>query len=206
MVLEEIEACVRRGISHFAFYDDALLVNADHHLVPLLEALLDRGLKVQFHTPNGLHSRAITPALAALLRQVGFATVRLALETANPIRQQSTGAKVTNEELRQAVDYLLESGFRPEQLAAYVLAGLPDQPLAEVEATIRMVHRRGIPAKLALYSPIPGTPDGDRALPPDADPLLHNNTVYPYLLGSGYVSELQRLKHLVNAGNAALTG
>jgi hypothetical protein len=73
-----------------------------------------------------------------------------------------------------------------------------------VETTIQFVHRLGVQAKLALFSPIPGTPDGDRALPVEADPLLHNNTVYPYLLGADYVRELQRLKQLAKEGNLAL--
>jgi hypothetical protein len=62
----------------------------------------------------------------------------------------------------------------------------------------------GVQAKLALFSPIPGTPDGDRALPASADPLLHNNTVYPYLLGEGYVRQLQQIKQLAKDGNAVV--
>jgi radical SAM superfamily enzyme YgiQ (UPF0313 family) len=89
-------------------------------------------------------------------------------------------------------------------VAAYILAGLPGQPLSEVETSIHFVHRQGVQAKLALFSPIPGTPDGDRALSPGADPLLHNNTVHPYLLGVERMRNLQRLKHLVIEGNAAL--
>jgi hypothetical protein len=55
-----------------------------------------------------------------------------------------------------------------------------------------------------LLSPIPGTPDGDRVLECGADPLLHNNTVYPYLLGPEYVRDLQRVKLLAKEGNLAL--
>jgi hypothetical protein len=89
-------------------------------------------------------------------------------------------------------------------LGAYILAGLPGQPLSEVQDTVRFVHSLGVQAKLALFSPIPGTPDGDIALPPDADPLLQNNTVFPYLLGEDYARELQRTKQLAKDGNAAL--
>jgi hypothetical protein len=87
-------------------------------------------------------------------------------------------------------------------LAAYILAGLPGQPLAEVERAVRYAHRLGVQAKLALFSPIPGTPEGDHALPPGTDPLVHNNTVYPYLLGDEYVGALQQLKVLAKVGNS----
>jgi radical SAM superfamily enzyme YgiQ (UPF0313 family) len=205
-VVDEIEACARRGIRDFAFYDDALLLHAGRHVVPVLEDVLSRGLPVRFHTPNGLHAREITADLAILMRRAGFSQVRLSLETTDVGRQQATGGKVTTAAFARAVAHLRVAGFHSPDLAAYLLAGLPGQALSEVEANIRFVHSLGVQAKLALFSPIPGTPDGDRALPSDADPLLHNNTVYPYLLGAGYAGELQRLKLLAKEGNAALVG
>lgn len=203
-VVDEILACTRRGIVDFAFYDDALLLNAEHHLVPILEGVRSRGERVRFHSPNGLHAKEISADLAVLLRQAGFSSVRISLETVDPTRQRSTGGKVTTGAFEQAVAHLKKAGFHPRELGAYILAGLPGQPLSEVEATIRAVHGSGVQARLALFSPIPGTPDGDLALPPGADPLLHNNTVYPYLQGSAYVAELQRLKLLANQGNQRL--
>jgi hypothetical protein len=199
-VVAEIAGCVRRGIRDFAFYDDALLLDAERHLVPILEGILSQGTDVRLHTPNGVHAREISADLAALMRRAGFATVRLSLETTDALRQQATGGKVTTGAFGQAVAYLQAAGFGPAELGTYILAGLPDQPLAEVESTVRFVQGLGVQAKLALFSPIPGTPDGDRALAAGADPLLHNNTVYPYLQGDDYVRELQRIKDLAQAG------
>jgi radical SAM superfamily enzyme YgiQ (UPF0313 family) len=203
-VVEEVVACARRGIRDFAFYDDALLLNAERHLRPILEGILSRGLDVRFHTPNGLHAQGITPGLACLMRQAGFETVYLSLETIDATRQTATGGKVDTRSFGQAIACLRAAGFSPRHLGAYVLAGLPSQPLGEVEDGVRFVHGLGVQAKVALFSPIPGTPDGDRALPRHADPLLHNNTVYPYLLGEAYAEELQRIKLLAKEGNAAL--
>ncbi|MCL7454187.1 MAG: cobalamin-dependent protein, partial [Anaerolineae bacterium] len=56
-VLREILDCARRGIQDFAFYDDALLLDAEQHLVPILERVLSEQLRARFHTPNGLHAR-----------------------------------------------------------------------------------------------------------------------------------------------------
>jgi radical SAM superfamily enzyme YgiQ (UPF0313 family) len=202
--LEEIAWCVARGIQDFAFYDDALLLGAEHHLKPILEGIVAQGWQIRFHTPNGLHAREITPDLAILMRRAGLTTVRLSLETVEPARQQSTGAKISTDAFAQAVSNLQEAGFGAGELGAYILAGLPGQALSETEITVRFVHRLGVQAKLALFSPIPGTPDGDRALPADVDPLLHNDTAYPYSLGTDYVRELQRIKQLAKEGNAVL--
>ena len=204
-VVREVVECAQRGVRDFAFYDDALLLNAEGHLVPILEGVLSRGLAVRFHTPNGLYARGVTPDLARLMRRAGFATVYLSLETVNPDRQAVTGGKVNTGLFARAMADLQAAGFGPRELGAYILAGLPGQPLDEVEETVRFVHGLGIQAKLALFSPIPGTPEGDRALPPEADPLLHNNTVYPYLMGEEHVRQVQRIKLLAKEGNAALT-
>lgn len=200
-VVEEVAECARRGIRHFAFYDDALLVDAQAHIIPILEGILERRLDVCLHTPNGLHAGPITPQLAELMRRAGFSEVRLSLETTDESRQSATGGKVTTGAFLRAVGHLKAAGFRTGEMAAYILAGLPDQPLSEVEDSVRFVQQQGVIARLALFSPIPGTPEGDRALPPGADPLLHNNTVYPYLLGDDHVRKLQRVKLLATDGN-----
>jgi radical SAM superfamily enzyme YgiQ (UPF0313 family) len=204
LVIDEIVACAQRGCHDLAFYDDALLLNAGDHLVPILNGIVKRGARMRFHAPNGVHAGRVSADLAMRLRQAGFATVRLSLETTDFARQRATGGKVTTGAFVQAVKHLNSAGFGPAELGAYILAGLPEQPLAEVETTVRFVHDLGVQAKLALFSPIPGTPEGDRALPPNADPLLHNNTVYPYLLGDDYVRDLQRIKQLAKDGNERL--
>ena len=200
-VVDEIEACAGRGIHDFAFYDDALLVDAGRHLVPILEGVLARGIETRFQTPNGLHAGEITAGLAELMARAGFRTVRLSLETVDAARQRATGGKVDTAKFERAVGHLQAAGLGPAELGAYILAGLPGEPLSEVEETVRFVQGLGVQAKLALFSPVPGTPDGDAALPPETDPLLHNNTVYPYLLGEHYARELQTIKLLAKGGN-----
>jgi hypothetical protein len=205
-VVEEIVSCARRGIGDFAFYDDALLVSAERHILPILKGVVAQGVAARFHTPNGLHAGQITAELSDAMRRAGFATVRLSLETVEGTRQRETGGKVTTAVFAQAVEHLQTAGFGAKEMGGYILAGLPGQPLSEVEASVRFVHSLGVQAKLALFSPIPGTPAGDRALPRGADPLLHNNTAYPYSLGKRYVRELQHIKQLAKDGNAALQG
>jgi len=203
-VVHEIVGCADRGIKDFAFYDDALLAGSGRHLTGILQEIVARGLQVRFHTPNGLHASELTEDLARLMKSAGVKTVRLSLETVDPERQERTGAKVTTEAFTLAIAHLHSAGYGATELGAYILAGLPDQPLAEVEETVRFVHRLGVQAKLAMFSPIPGTPDGDRALRASGDPLSHNNTVYPYLQGVDCAHELQRIKQLAKEGNRAL--
>ena len=98
-VAHEIEFWRRdHGVQDFAFYDDALLTPRPH-ATRILKEIISRDLSVSFHCPNGLHAREITRETAMLMRQAGFATIRLGLETSDPLRQHRTGGKVTNSSL-----------------------------------------------------------------------------------------------------------
>jgi len=196
-------------VTDFAFYDDALLVDAQHHIEIILDGILQRGLSCRFHTPNGLHARHMSGKLATKMFQAGFKTIRLGLETTNAVRQHQMGDKVEPSEVRQAIAFLRQAGFVGSQIGIYILAGLPGQPASEVEESIAYVHDCGALIKLALYSPIPGTVEWERAVALGtvetyADPLLHNNSIYPlHANASGYVA-LRRLKDQVLEANASL--
>jgi radical SAM superfamily enzyme YgiQ (UPF0313 family) len=182
-VVNEIAAWANREVEDIAFYDDALLADCQFS-ISLLQGIMERGIKARFHTPNGLHARGITNEVAHLMRQVGFSTIRLGLETASPARQKVTGGKVSNEEFQSAVQNLNQAGYAPQEIGTYILAGLPGQIREEVEETIRFVRKCGARPYLAEYSPIPGTPLWEEAVQVSpfnlpGEPLLHNNTILP---------------------------
>lgn len=185
LVADEIEFWhTRFGVTHFSFYDDALLVDSEGMVIPLLQEIIRRGLPVQFHCPNGLHLRDLTPALSRLLHRGGFRTIRFGFETSNTIRQRETGGKASNSELAEAIGHLKRAGYRSGDIGIYLLCGLPGQSAEEIEESIRHVQAAGGQPILTEYSPIPGT-----ALWPDAvacsphplaeEPLFHNNTLLP---------------------------
>ena len=173
----------RLQLTEVAFYDDALLVDAQHHLLVILEELARRGASFRFHTPNGLHARFITREVAQWLRRADFATLRLGVETAAPGGQRRD-QKLQEGELESALRYLQEAGFGAEEIGVYLLLGLPGQEDEEVAASIRRVRELGATPVLALYSPIPGTglwPEALAASPYDLknEPLYHNNSLFP---------------------------
>ncbi|MBM4084670.1 MAG: radical SAM protein, partial [Planctomycetes bacterium] len=190
-----------------AFYDDALLVNAERHILPILSLVRERGLKARFHTPNGLHARFVTPEVAHTLRASGFETVRLSLETADPARQSATGGKVSSDELAQALAHLHAAGYPRGHAEVYVMMAMPGQSYGEVVESMKLVHHAGARVRLAQYSPIPGTPDGDQCirslgLPPD-EPLLHNKSAFPALLPDLALDRQEQLKSIAKSLNAA---
>ena len=68
-------------------------------------------------------------------------------------------------------------------------------------AIIDFVAKNNVRIFLEEYSPIPNTPDYLKSgLSPDADPLLHNNSIFPLYRERGY-SEFNELKKLVHKLN-----
>jgi len=183
-VAEELQYWqARLNLQDAAFYDDALLVQAKDHFLPLLEELARRGLHFRFHTPNGLHARFINKEVALWLKRANFRTLRLGVETTE-VGGARLDKKLAAGELEAAVACLGEAGFRREELGVYLLLGLPDQEEAELAESIRQVKELGATPVLAQYSPIPGTALWPRAVASSrydlaAEPLYHNNSLFP---------------------------
>jgi radical SAM superfamily enzyme YgiQ (UPF0313 family) len=184
-VVEEIAYWHKKySVVNFAFYDDALLIDSEHHIIPILEGVLARDLRVRFHTPNALHIRPLSREVARLLFRAGPKTIRLGLETAYFEGRTAIDNKVGPGEFQQAVDHLKEAGFKGEAIGAYLLHGLPGQDVTELEASIKMVKSCGVRPILAQYSPIPHTALWPEAVKTsrydlESDPILHNNSIFP---------------------------
>lgn len=204
-VLEEIlywhTAC---GATDFVFYDDALLVDAPRHLAPLLEGIIESGLRLRFHTPNALHLREIDPRIARLMARAGFCTIRLGIETMDFERRSGLDRKLYRPDFEAGLKALKDAGFGPDQIGAYLLVGLPGQALSEVAASITALKACGVRPILAHYSPIPGT-----ALWPAAkassrydlasDPIFTNNAIMPCRKSPFSWQAVSRLKRLAAA-------
>ena len=187
------------GVQDFAFYDDALLINAGSHIIPFLREVIARSIGCTFHTPNALHIKAIDEEVAGFLYRGGFRTIRLGLETANEITQRETGGKVDNREFKRAVQNLKKAGYAGEEIGVYLMAGLPGQRVEEVEESIALVLESGARPLLVEYSPIPGTPmfeEAKKMSPFDLEnePLFHNNSLFPCRWEGFRWEDFQRVK------------
>ncbi|KPL18978.1 MAG: hypothetical protein AMJ92_05265 [candidate division Zixibacteria bacterium SM23_81] len=209
-VLMELE-WLRRGlgVKNIAFYDDALLVDADDHIKPILEGVLQRNLDCWFHTPNGLHARMVDRELADLMFRSGFKTLRLSFDPVDAPGQERIDNKATARDLFRAVENLRQAGYRREEIGVYLLVGLPSQHYEQVIENVDVAANLGVQIKLACYSPIPGTDLWRSAVQdglqdPQTDPLLHNNTIFPTSSPQLPAEKLEAIKKYVVSRNAAL--
>ncbi len=184
-VLEEILYWNREfGVRDFAFYDDALLARPDDRLMRLLRGLSRLNAALRFHTPNGVHAKEISADMAKLLFRSGFQTIRLGLEHSDFPSRGGLDRKLAEGEFEAAANNLLKAGYRSDQVGAYILIGLPGQPIASVLKTIELVEAVGVSPYLAEYSPIPHTSLWENARAHSrydiaSEPLFQNNTLIP---------------------------
>ena len=201
-VVEEIVYWHQKyGVRDFAFYDDALLVNPESHIMPLLEDVIRHEMPIRFHTPNALHIRPLNGEVAQLLFKAGFKTVRLGLETAFFDHRDTLDTKVGPEEFEQAVLHLQAAGFSADQVGAYLLFGLPGQDMKTLEASVKIVKDSGVKPVLAQYSPIPHTALWEDAVASSRydladDPIFHNNSIFPCQKAPFSWETISRLKSL----------
>jgi radical SAM superfamily enzyme YgiQ (UPF0313 family) len=199
-VVKEIEHWVtRHRVSNIAFYDDALLINHQDHIVPILKEVIKRKIRCNLHTPNGLHVREIDEELADLLFKAGFKTLRLGFETAHETTQIETGGKVGNQEFVRAVKNLKRAGYSGDEIGVYIMVGLPGQGVEEAGASIAFVQETGARPILVEYSPIPHTPLFERAkqvsqFDLENEPLYQNNSILPCQWEGFTIADYRRLK------------
>jgi radical SAM superfamily enzyme YgiQ (UPF0313 family) len=202
-VVEEIEYWTTHyTIQNIAFYDDALLIKPSEHIIPILRELIRRGIRCNFHTPNGLHIREIDSELGQLLFESQFKTIRLGFEISNQVAQIETGGKVDNQEFENSVKNLKRAGYSGEEIGVYIMAGLPGQRVGEVEETIAFVREQGAKPIIVEYSPIPGTPLFEKAKQMSKfnlqdEPLFHNNSILPCQWEGFTLADFKRLKESI---------
>jgi len=203
-VVAEIEyhACQQK-VRNIAFYDDALLLNKDRHISPVLREIIQKKLPISFHTPNGLHVREIDSELASLFKQANFQSLFLSQESFDEKMLEGTCPKVSSNDLKKALVNLEKAGYRREEINVYLMVGLPGQKIPGIRESIFQVQRLGARPRLAYFSPVPGTKEWwnlveKGCLDRNADPLLHNKLVFPYYWGNISPQEFDSLKDFVN--------
>ena len=188
-------------IRDFVLYDDAFLVDAERHALPILEEICRSSLDLRFHTPNALHIRGITATTARLMHKAGFTTLRLGLETAEFDERDAIDKKVSASEFKRAADCLRQARFKRDQVGAYLLVGLPDQNMSSVEQSIKTVIGSGLTPVPAYYTPIPHTALWPKAVAVSrydlaADPVFTNNAIMPCSKEPFAWEKISRLKGL----------
>ena len=146
------------GTQHFVIFDDALLVNKRKRFLKVFHKVSET-LKVNFHTPNGLHVSEIDRETAEILFNSGFKTLRLSFESTTSEILSKSSNKVTIQQMRTAVKNLQAAGYEKKNIAVYLLFGVPGQRITQIKEDLQFVKSLGVTPHLSYFSPVPGTID-----------------------------------------------
>ncbi|MCM8822184.1 MAG: radical SAM protein [Candidatus Omnitrophica bacterium] len=202
VVSEVAENMENYKFNDIAFYDDGLLCDFNH-LKRIIEKLIQLK-KFNFHTPNGIHPRFIDREVAWFLKETGFKTLRLSVESFDEKRQKESSFKLIFSEFEEAMKNLVDAKFIPQEIGVYILAGLPGQKFQDVVETVKILKNFPCKIKIAEYSPIPGTIDFEISkklypfLPLD-EPLFQNNSIFPLWNFDGKWEKIEWLKNLAKS-------
>jgi len=192
---------------HLAFYDDALLLNKQSHIIPVLKGLIEKKLPVTLHTPNGLHIREIDQEMASLFKMANVQSLFLSQESFDERVLTETSPKVSTDDLERAMAHLEQAGYSRQAINVYLMVGLPGQDVSFIKEDILRVQSLGAKPRLAYFSPVPGTEEWQKMVEKgqidmDADPLLHNKLTFPYLWGDFSPEDFTTIKNLLTKPNS----
>lgn len=180
-VIEESE---KNRIENIALFDDAFLFKSQIFAIPFLKRIIASRKRLRIHASNGLHPRFIDEKMANIMRESGFETIRLSLESSNEKIMADTGGKVRREEYENAIKFLMQNGYQKKDMGTYLICGIPNQNPQDVLDSIKYVDDAGGVVYLAEFSPIPDTDlfyQAQRISRFDLnEPLWQNNTLMPY--------------------------
>lgn len=163
-VVSEIELQQERGFKKIYFGDDNLGHKAEEHLMPILEELIARQVKVDLFLYGGMQAQNVTLELAKLMKKARFRKVSLAIESVNSRvlklmgKSRLGGVPV----LETAVKNFVDAGFEKSDITTYFIIGLPYQRLDDMVETLVYLVRLGVWAAPQRFTPIPGTVDFKR--------------------------------------------
>ena len=199
----EIKNAVNQtGAKNLAFYDDALLWNAENHLSKILDDIHEAGIDIRYHCPNGLHINQITEKTAKMLKRNKFETIRLGFESSSEDVQRISDQKTCNREFVEAVENLVKVGYQRDQIGVYILAGLPGQKADDVERSIEFVFENEATPFISEYSPVPETKIWQNAVKTSSwdimrEPLYQNNSIMPCQWDGFQYKDMVRIKKVL---------
>lgn len=137
-IFAEVQALYQLGVRRFVFIDDIFNLNRDNSR-RFFELILEHGLQLQIHFPNGLRGDLLTPDYIDLMVAAGTVSFALALETASPRLQTMIGKNLNLDRFRDTLQYI--TTHHPQViLELFTMHGFPSETEAEALATLEFMQ------------------------------------------------------------------
>ena len=154
-VLQEIEYLQREfGVREFHIEDDNFTIRKSF-VEAFCRGLEDRRVRTFWHCSSGMRLDSLDADLLHRMRAVGCYTFTVAIESGSDRVLKLMDKKMTTRTVRQQVDMIAGSGYRPTGL---FMIGFPGETRREIRQTIRFARSLPIKrAQFAIFHPMPGS-------------------------------------------------
>ena len=156
-VLDEIEYVYHTyGLRHFSFMDDNVTLDKSR-MMRMCQGILDRGLDLQFETPNGVSVRTLDQELMDAMVDAGMVRISLAIESGSEyIRNKIMNKRLSNEKIYEIL--ALTRRYPQLYVTVFFLIGMPEETRESLEETYRMIERIEAHKTIIMnLVPFPGT-------------------------------------------------
>lgn len=158
-VLDHLEYVVKKfGVTHIAFEDDNLTFNIQRSAA-IFRAVIEKGIKFEWNTPNGIRGDTLDEALLTLMKQTGCLGLTIAPESGSQAILDHVIQK--KQDLNKIVQSAALCHRLEIPLTAYFVIGLPGEKKKDMQKTIdfaMMLHEKyGVEPSVFSATPLVGT-------------------------------------------------
>ena len=164
-VVAELEELSHRfGMDTLSLEDDNFTLRMDR-AKEILRLVLEKGLRFNWATPNGLRADRLDEELLELMKAAGFTQAKVAIESGHPrVNHQVIKKNLDLEKAKEIVSLAASKGLPP---AAFFVLGFPketpEEMLTTVEYALELKERGLAGGDFFMATPYPGTDLLDQA-------------------------------------------
>jgi anaerobic magnesium-protoporphyrin IX monomethyl ester cyclase len=156
-VVDEIEYVYNKyGQKHFSFNDDNISLSKTR-TIEICKEIVDRGLNIEFETPNGLSINTLDEEVISWLVKAGLVRVSLAIESGSEyIRNKVMGKYLDEKKIYEIVDIFKK--YPDVYVRAFFIIGMPEETKESLEDTYEMIKKINVD-RVYIHNviPFPGT-------------------------------------------------
>jgi hypothetical protein len=205
-VMVEIDAAVKRGTHHFAFFNQNIFENFPQRLEPVLKEIKAAELPLQMHGICGVETSSFPIGCAEMLHSAHFQELHLEpMYRVDGAVDEAVYREVMTDCERAGLASRRGLGWESEHSSAFLWIGRPDDDVEKlVWNALKLVQLVGMVIPKP-FSPTPGTPEHDKLL--STSQCLEPEDISPHRLPfaeqngvtRGDYMDLYRLTALLNA-------
>jgi magnesium-protoporphyrin IX monomethyl ester (oxidative) cyclase len=155
-VLQEIELLVTRyNVNEISFEDDNLTYDK-RRFIEICRGIKERGIKIRWHTPNGVHVGSLDNEMIEWASQAGCDSLNLAIESGDEhMRNKIIKKGLSTQKIYEVVRSCRKAGIK---VNAYFVIGMPGETDQSIDNTRKLIKDlRFDNLSIFAATPIPGT-------------------------------------------------